>query len=791
MGALRQDIGLGQTSALQASAEAAALRVLIAAATRQDAEHLAKQLERGGFTPAWQHTATAGEFRAALGEPHFDLVVADYGFAGFSAFEALEILDQSGADIPLIVFSNEVGDEAAVTAVKSGAYDFVSKLNPKRLPVAAARALREAQNRREHKRAVEELRAAEAKYRALVEHLPAIVYVASPKPPNQTLYVSPQVETILGFTRQEWESSSSSWENQIFPDDRERVSQEWFSSLADGRTFRSEYRILTRDGRMLWFYDEGLLVKDESGRILSVQGFMLDITERRRAEEGLTRLAAILGSLDDAVISKTLDGIVMTCNPGGERMYGYAPGEMVGKPVSSLITHERIEEEAEILAKTEHGEVLKNFETIHLRKDGKPIDVSLTVSPLKDSQNRITGAAMISRDITAVKQLEKQLLQAQKMEAVGRLAGGVAHDFNNLLTAITGYTDLLLTQTCDGHPFHPDLVEISKAAERAASLTRQLLAFSRRQVLAAQVTDLNSIVLNMERMLRRIIGDDIELITELDPELGRVKVDPSQIEQVLMNLFVNARDAMPDGGKLVIESMNVELDQEYASAHVSARPGAYAMLVVSDTGIGMDPETRARVFEPFFTTKEQGKGTGLGLAMAYGIVKQSGGNIWVYSEPGRGSSFKIYLPRVNSVAPVASGGETRVQSLQGSETILIVEDEDVVRNLVQQVLNRAGYRLLVAHNALEALALTENHHEAIDLMITDLVMPQMSGKELAEEMSKRRPQTKILYMSGYSDAIAKHQGLLDPGMAFLQKPFRPDSLARKVREILDTRCAEA
>jgi two-component system cell cycle sensor histidine kinase/response regulator CckA len=390
------------------------------------------------------------------------------------------------------------------------------------------------------------------------------------------------------------------------------------------------------------------------------------------------------------------------------------------------------------------------------------------------------------QDITEQNSLEAQLLQSQKMEAVGQLAGGVAHDFNNLLTIISGYSQLLLEKSGASVSDLGHAREILKASDRAASLTRQLLAFSRRQVLAPQVLDLNNILANVDKMLRRLIGEDIDLVTHLAPDLGRVKADPGQIEQVIMNLAVNARDAMPGGGKLTLETANIDMDEAYTRTHFPAQPGRYAMFGVSDTGIGMTPETQARMFEPFFTTKGQGKGTGLGLATVYGIVKQSNGIIWVDSEPNHGSAFKIYLPLVDEAVAEPESCEPLQVLPQASETVLVVEDEIAVRSLVQHVLSSKGYLVLEASRGDEALSVCRRHQGPIHLMLTDVIMPQMSGRELATRLATVQPDMKVLFMSGYTSEGIVHHGVLERGTAFLQKPFTPNSLARKVREVIDT-----
>jgi len=401
-------------------------------------------------------------------------------------------------------------------------------------------------------------------------------------------------------------------------------------------------------------------------------------------------------------------------------------------------------------------------------------------------EGRLVGILGIGRDVTERVQLEQQLRQAQKMEAVGRLAGGIAHDFNNILTAITGYADLLLEDLGATDPRRQDADEIHKAADRAAGLTRQLLAFSRQQVLQPTVLEVNTLVSDLEKMLRRLLGEDVALSTRLAPTTGRVKADPGQLEQVIMNLAVNARDAMPNGGKLTLETANVDLDDAYAADHYPARAGPFVMLAVSDTGIGMSEETQAHMFEPFFTTKEKGKGTGLGLATVYGIIKQSGGFIWVYSEVGQGTTFKLYLPRVEELAERASEpAQLPARPPRGTETVLVVEDEAPVRSVARQVLERHGYTVLEAPSAEAALDLAARYSGAIHLLLTDVVMPGLNGRQLASRLADLRPDARVIFMSGYTDEAVTRHGVLEPGSAYVQKPFTPDAIVRRVREVLD------
>ncbi len=420
------------------------------------------------------------------------------------------------------------------------------------------------------------------------------------------------------------------------------------------------------------------------------------------------------------------------------------------------------------------------------RKDGSLLNVQLTVRAVRNAAQQVECYETFVRDVTEQRRLQQQLVQAQKMEAVGRLAGGIAHDFNNLLTVITSYSELLLGDLAPNDPNREDVEEVRKAAEGAASLTRQLLAFSRQQVLEPRVVQLNVVVDGLRKMLQRVIGEDVEFTTTLAPDLHAVRADVGQLEQVLMNLAVNARDAMPTGGKLTIETANVELDADYTWKHHSAVAGHFAMLAVSDTGVGMDEATKARIFEPFFTTKGPGKGTGLGLATVYGIVKQSGGFIWVYSEPGHGTSFKIYLPPVDEPVDQAAVSPAATGVPGGTETVLVVEDSAAVRAVTRQVLQRQGYTILEAPNGAAALHVAARHHGPIHLLLTDVVMPALSGRPLAERLAQLRPETQVLYTSGYTDDSIVRHGILELGIAYLQKPFTPDSLARKVRDVLDS-----
>jgi PAS domain S-box-containing protein len=471
------------------------------------------------------------------------------------------------------------------------------------------------------------------------------------------------------------------------------------------------------------------------------------------------------------------------CNPRMASMLGMAQKAMIGASIFDFV-----HDEATVKALHHHEARAAGQSEIRLdRKDGNAAWALLDSTPIVDSSGQYEGALVMAMDVSSRKWLEEQLRQAQKMEAVGSLAGGIAHDFNNLLSVILSGTSLILESLKPGDPIIGELEEVRKAGERAGALTRQLLAFSRQQLLEPRTLDLNQIVLGLEKMLRRLMGEDIELSLLLSHMLGKMLADPGQIEQIIMNLVVNARDAMPQGGKVTIESGNCQLTTAYTALHLGVTPGDYVMLAITDTGIGMDAETRGRIFEPFFTTKEKGRGTGLGLSTVFGIVQQSGGHIWVYSEPGKGTTFKVYFPRKDGPVDTPATVPPSPLTLRGVETILLVEDEEQVRAISRTILRRYGYNVLEAQNGGEAFLICERYTAKIHLLVTDVVMPRMSGRQLAERLAPMRPDMRVLYVSGYTENSVVHHGVLDAGIAFLQKPITPDALLRKVREVLDWR----
>jgi two-component system, cell cycle sensor histidine kinase and response regulator CckA len=604
---------------------------------------------------------------------------------------------------------------------------------------------------------------------------------------GRRIFNSDAYQKILGYSTLELKNSSAM--EQIHPDDRERVKEAAGEARRTGIGKNLEYRIRHKNGTWRVLESTSSVIGDVNGIPEKLVIVNRDITERKLASEALRlseiKFRSVIENAPYGIYRAEASGKLLLVNPALQKMLGYASREeLLGVNLATDVHADPLENQ-----KLNHLFAnQKEFTEVEVewkRKDGTPIRARCTGWLVKSAD--VTGAyfEVFAEDVTEKWLLERQLRMAQKMEAVGRLSGGIAHDFNNLLGVIIGYSQVLKRTLPAGTAFLEHAEEIEKAGQRAAALTRQLLAFSRQQVLAPAVLDLNSLISEMEKLLPRLIGENIEISVVPDSAIGRVKADQGQIEQVIMNLVVNARDAMPQGGRIVIATSNATFDEQYTRHHAGSRAGDYVMLSVTDTGTGIDSDTLAHIFEPFFTTKEQGKGTGLGLATVYGVVKQSGGYVWVQSALARGTSFEVYLPRIEEPVTVVEAVAPIVETFHGAETVLLVEDAAPLRKLTNMLLKQHGYRVLTAANGMAALELVQEKPEKINLLLTDVIMPGMNGRALAERLAPLQPGLRVLYMSGYTDDAIVNHGVLSSGTYLLHKPFSEESLIRKVREVLD------
>jgi PAS domain S-box-containing protein len=622
---------------------------------------------------------------------------------------------------------------------------------------------------------------------SLMKNLPGMIYRCRHDEEGLIEFASEGCVELTGYQPGEFRHDKRiSYTQLIHPGDRARIRQEVREAVLANRPFQLQYRITTAQGGTKSVWEEGRGIISPNGTVEFREGFLSDVTQQKLAADRLRLQGAALESAANAIVLTNRDGVVEWVNPAFSKLTGYSFSEAYGERLSLLKSGHHDEAFYEGIWRTILAGEVWHGELVNRRKDGALYTERMTIAPVTDEQGEIGHFIAIKEDITEQKTLQEQFLQAQKVEAVGRLAGGVAHDFNNILTAIGGYAEMMMRRLSTTDPLYRHADQIHKATERASGLTRQLLAFSRKQTLQPRVLDLSNAVTDIEKMLRRLIGEDIELHTIRGAAVGHVKADPAQIEQVILNLALNARDAMPKGGQLIIEVANATLDEDYARLHAGVSPGEYVLLAVTDTGVGMKEEVKEHIFEPFFTTKPQGEGTGLGLATCYGIVKQSGGHINVYTEPGRGTTFKIYLPRVETCIDPQPERPKLQELPSGQETILVAEDEPGVRKLSVDVLRGLGYHVIEAGNGEEGMrAATEDPGEKIDLLFTDVVMPQMDGKQLADWFETARPVTKVLFTSGYTADAILRRGIVEDRIAFLEKPYTPAVLARRVRETLD------
>lgn len=706
----------------------------------------------------------------------FDVALVDLSLPDADGLESLERLQSKAPHLPIIVITGRDDSEIALQAVREGAQDYLIKgQGDGHLLV---RSMRYASER---KRTTEQLRRSELHFRSLLENALDIITVVETT--GIIRYASPSTERVLGYAPNEL-TGTSIWRLVNEADARAALAAYTRLANTSAPSPPVEVRVRRKDGTCCILEAIGKpLLSDPvvAGVVINAR----DITERKQAQQRLydanERLRAVIEGSPLAIYVTDTQGCVQSWNKAAEHLFGWTEQEVVGRAAPIAGPDQGLRE---WLDKALRGEILVQAEAVRLRKDGSSVDVNVWTALLRDEAGQLQGIVAMVADITERKRLEEQFRHAQKMEAVGRLAGGVAHDFNNLLTVITGYGQLALNRVSSDSPIAADLREVLGAADRAASLTKQLLSFSRRQVFEPLVIDLNALVNDMHRMLHRIIGEDIKLILRLSPGLHPVRADRGQIELVLLNLAVNARDAMPDGGQLVIETANTHLGEGGQRNRMMQMSGPCVVLSVSDTGVGMDPKVRAKIFEPFFTTKETGKGTGLGLSTSYGIIRQHGGDIWVYSEPGMGSTFKIYLPVADETVRRATSTPSETMVKGGLETILVVEDEPGVAAIMRVSLSEKGYRVLMASAPGDALAVARKHKGPIHLLLSDMILNSTHASELSRQIRELRPGIKVLYLLGYNYGGATGQRFIEPGAAFLEKPFAPETLAGKVREVL-------
>ncbi len=759
------------------------LKLLVLEDCAADAELIVDYLAGGGFQPDWRRVETHADFAAHL-DSSLDIILADYTMPAFDVRTALAELERRALEIPVIVVSGTIGEERAVELLQEGAADCILKERLERLAPAVSRALEIRMLRRECQRA-------DAQARLLacaIESTDEMVSVTDLR--NRFTFVNRAFIEAYGYTAEELIGQPRT---MLCPDDvPEELHRDILERTREGG-WQGELPNRRKDGGRFWVHLNSSVIPDPDGGPVGFLWLARDITARKRAEaqrqtsEERTRFALEAGGIGIWEFDGSTGTATWTDTL--ERLHGLRPGGF-GHSMDAFLDLVHPEDREPVqtsIAWALENRADSNVEYRVVWPDGSTHWVIGKGRFFYGEHGVVTAGVGIGIDVTERRQLEMQLRQAQKMEAVGQLAGGVAHDFNNLLTAILGYAELLgPTFEADDRRLK-DLEEIRKSASRATLLTTQLLAFSRRQMMQPIVLDLNVAVADVLGMLRRLINEDIEIALDLAPELGRVKADAGQIQQVIMNLAVNARDAMPRGGTLTVGTLNADVDEEFFRRHGIQDDGCrrFVVLTITDTGIGMDHAVKTHIFEPFFTTKPKGEGTGLGLATVYGIVKQSGGSVWVYSEPGQGTAFKIYLPRTDEAMAVDSFSTPAARPVGGSETILLVEDESALRKLARTLLERHGYRVLDAANADGAIAVAEREENIIDLLLTDVVMPGRSGPELTAHLKPLRPNLSVLYMSGYADDAIVRRGMLAPGTPFVQKPFTAAILMRKVREVLD------
>ncbi len=758
------------------------LRILILEDVPMDAELVEYELQRSRIPFDARCVDTRDAFLRELDEFQPDLILSDYTLPRFDGMAALSLARERAPSVPFLIVTGSVNEETAVGCMKAGATDYLLKSNLARIGPAIEAALARVEARAEKARAEAALRRSEANLRAIFNtSLQAFVLLDGDG-------------TILALnpTAREWgrllvgrELNEGDPIHAFIPD-----AAASFTAALAGEARSLERSLRGVDAIDRWYETTHAPVVDERGVVIGVCLNARDVSERKRSEQALqeseARYRDLFENASDLVCTTSLDGRFLYMNPAWCAAMGYRDADLTTRRFSELVHPDSRDRYFDVVARAAAGESVGHVELVLVTAQNVPLTLegNLSCTSNDGGPSLLRG---IYRDVTERKRVEDQLRRAERMQAAGRLAGGVAHEVNNMMTGVIGFSEFLLRALDPGDPRRAEVSEIIKAGTRAADVTRQLLAFTRQQFLRPEVFPVNAVVRDLEPMLRRSLGEDHRFDLALAPEAGEIRADRGQLEQVLVNLMLNARDAMTSSGRVTIATAVAELDESYAQRHdgIGIPLGEYVQLSVSDTGVGMDRETQARIFEPFFTTKPVGQGTGLGLSTVYGIVKQSEGFVWVYSEPGVGTTFKVYLPRVGSELAREGEGERAPAAEGGTETILIVEDEELVRSLASRALREHGYTVIEARHGGEALRQLQSRSSGIDLVVTDVVMPEMGGRELGRRLKVMRPSLPVLFMSGYTGEDVIQRGLLDADAPFQQKPFAPDGLARKVRAMLD------
>jgi len=770
------------------------IRILIVEDLPTDAELAQREIRKTLKSCIFQRVESREDFEVALSEFKPDLIISDYRMPRFDGLTALKLTLEKMPLVPVIILTGAINEDTAVECMKAGANNYVIKEHLKRLGQAVVHALEEKRIRQDRYQAERLLLFNEKRYRHLVESSNDWIWEMD-KDAIYT-YAGPQCREFLGYEPEEIIGKKPF--DLMPPEEAKRVSA-IFRILAGRKDpFRGlEKTNINKNGALVFLETNGAPILDDKGVFLGYRGLDRNITERKRAEQAIreseARYRTLIHTSPDAMVVVDLNGCITYVSPSSRQFFhiGDEPlSAMIGQKATDWIHPDYHARAVAAMKHMMESEVVRNEEFVLFKKDGSTFFAEISASCIRDDQGQTSGFLWLARDISERKhaeeertQLQAQLLQAQKMESIGRLAGGVAHDFNNMLSVILGYTELIQNQLSPDDPMVGDIMQIERAGRRARDITQQLLAFSRKQIIEPTSLDLNELIAATQKGLARLIGEDIDLRFCPNPDLYKIRFDPSQLDQILINLAVNARDAMPQGGKLTIETVNINIDESFSREHLGFIPGDYVLLTVSDSGMGMDKVTLSHAFEPFFTTKAIGKGTGLGLATVYGIVNQGGGFIEAFSEPGKGSVFKIYFPRMidEETPALESKG---FQPEPGTGTVMVVEDDGMVRDMTVAMLESVGYKVLPAETPKDAIEFCQKSGTTIDLLITDVVMPELSGAELRDRILKMRPGIKVLFISGYASDIIAHHGVLDEGVNFIRKPFSMNDLALAVRNVI-------